>query len=180
MKYDFKYKILMYININYLGGYYMNIFKRLIAFMAFVVILPINYANALPPLAAGSDWLRDWSGTTLVLTSHTGPTTDAAKALSKEFEKITGATVEVIDESWTDLLAKHQADYAAGNGSYDVVTWAYLWAGNYIEGGLVDDMTSYMNSELVDPNYDTADVNQDGGLAVLDIVVLVGIILTDG
>ena len=112
----------------------------------------------MPPLASGSDWLRDWSGTTLVLTSHTGPTTDAAKVMAKEFEAITGAKVEVIDESWTDLLAKHQADYAAGNGSYDVVTWAYLWGGNYVEGGLVDDMEPYMSSELADPNYDMADI----------------------
>ena len=119
-----------------------NIKTLLTGIIAIILISPFSYANTLPPLASGSDWLRDWSGTNLVLTSHTGPTTDAAKVLAKEFENITGATVEVIDESWTDLLAKHQADYAAGNGSYDVVTWAYLWAGNYIEGGLVDDMTS--------------------------------------
>ena len=122
------------------------------------ILIPFSIANALPPLASGSDWLRDWSGTTLVLTSHTGPTTDAAKVMAKEFEAITGAKVEVIDESWTDLLAKHQADYAAGNGSYDVVTWAYLWGGNYVEGGLVDDMEPYMSSELADPNYDMADI----------------------
>ena len=75
----------------------------MIGLIALLVIAPFSYAysNALPPLAAGSDWLRDWSGTNLVLTSHTGPTTDAAKVLAKEFEKITGATVEVIDEGTT-------------------------------------------------------------------------------
>ena len=137
----------------------MNKIKKLLIGLVFTsILIPFSIANALPPLASGSDWLRDWSGTTLVLTSHTGPTTDAAKVMAKEFEAITGATVEVIDESWTDLLAKHQADYAAGNGSYDVVTWAYLWGGNYVEGGLVDDMEPYMSSELADPNYDMADI----------------------
>ena len=43
-------------------------------------------------------------------------------------------------------------------GGYDVVTWAYLWGGNYVEGGLVDDMEPYMSSELADPNYDMADI----------------------
>tara|TARA_Y100001970_G_scaffold293500_1_gene440762 strand:- start:8896 stop:9342 length:447 start_codon:yes stop_codon:yes gene_type:complete len=140
----------------------------LLGLVSSTLLIPFGIANALPPLAAGSDWLRDWSGTTLVLTSHTGPTTDAAKVMAKEFESITGATVEVIDESWTDLLAKHQADYAAGNGSYDVVTWAYLWAGNYIEGGLVDDMTPYMSSELADPNYDMDDIPMAVQEVILD------------
>ena len=135
-----------------------NLKKILLSAVTISLLAPFSIANALPPLADGSDWLRDWSGTTLVLTSHTGPTTDAAKVMAKEFEEITGAKVEVIDESWTDLLAKHQADYAAGNGSYDVVTWAYLWGGNYVEGGLVDDMEPYMSSELADPNYDMADI----------------------
>ena len=80
----------------------MNKIKKLLIGLVFTsILIPFSIANALPPLASGSDWLKI-GGTTLVLTSHTGPTTDAAKVMAKEFEAITGAKVEVIDESWTN------------------------------------------------------------------------------
>ena len=83
----------------------------------------------------------------------------AINNISDKSQKISLLELNLIGtESWTDLLAKHQADYAAGNGSYDVVTWAYLWAGNYIEGGLVDDMTAFIFSVLVVPNFDMDDI----------------------
>ena len=66
----------------------INIKYKLFGFLALLLIYPFSMANALPPLANGSDWLRDWSGTKLVLTSHTGPTTDAAKILAEEFSAI--------------------------------------------------------------------------------------------
>ena len=63
-----------------------NLKRILLGAVSISLLIPFSIANALPPLASGSDWLRDWSGTTLVLTSHTGPTTDAAKVMAKEFE----------------------------------------------------------------------------------------------
>jgi ABC-type glycerol-3-phosphate transport system substrate-binding protein len=116
-------------------------------------------ADALPPLVAGSDWLRQWKGVRLVLSSHTGPTTDAAKQVSQEFAKQTGAEVAVIGESWTDLLSKHLADFAAGSGSYDVLTWPYIWTGNYVEGGMIEDLDPWFaNKDVADPGFDMADI----------------------
>jgi multiple sugar transport system substrate-binding protein len=123
------------------------------------------------PLAAGelvkgSDWLHRWDGVKLVLSSHTGPTTDAVKVVAKEFADMTGAEVEVIDESWTDLLSKHLADAAAGGGTYDILTWPYIWTGHYVEGGLVEDLNPWFsNKELADPRFDMADIPK----AVLEI-----------
>ena len=62
--------------------------KHIYGLIVLFALIPFNYSYALPPLASGSDWLRDWSGTNLVLTSHTGPTTDAAKVLAKEFLRL--------------------------------------------------------------------------------------------
>jgi multiple sugar transport system substrate-binding protein len=99
-------------------------------------------------------WLRRWDGVKLVLSSHQGPSTDAYKVLSKEFEKLTGATVQVIDESWTDLLGKHLAAAAAHTAAYDVLTWPYIWFGHYVEGDMVENLNDWFaNKDLVDPNY---------------------------
>jgi ABC-type glycerol-3-phosphate transport system substrate-binding protein len=112
------------------------------------------------PLAAGelvkgSDWLHRWDGVKLVLSSHTGPTTDAVKVVAKKFADLTGAEVEVIDESWTDLLSKHLADAAAGGGTYDILTWPYIWTGHYVEGGLVAVLEIYGRySGAASPNPD--------------------------
>ncbi|MGI9501518.1 MAG: ABC transporter substrate-binding protein, partial [Geminicoccaceae bacterium] len=110
-------------------------------------------------LVEGSDWLQRWDGVKLTLSSHTGPTTDAIKELSAQFAELTGAEVEVIDESWTDLLSKHLADAAAGGGTYDILTWPYIWTGHYVEGGMVEDLNDWFaNEELADPRFDMEDI----------------------
>lgn len=117
-------------------------------------------------LVEGSDWLKRWEGVKLTLSSHTGPTTDAVKTIAGRFADLTGAQVEVIDESWTDLLSKHLADAAAGGGTYDILTWPYIWTGHYVEGGLVEDLNGWFaNEELADPRFDLADVPE----AVLEV-----------
>ena len=99
-------------------------------------------------------WLRSWEGVNLVLSSHQGPSTDAYKVIAKEFEELTGATVQVIDESWTDLLGKHLAAAAAGTAAYDIITFPYIWFGHYVEGDLVENLNDWFAmTDLVDPNY---------------------------
>lgn len=117
-------------------------------------------------LVEGSDWLKRWDGVKLALSSHTGPTTDAVKTIAGRFAELTGAEVEVIDESWTDLLSKHLSDAAAGGGTYDILTWPYIWTGHYVEGGLVEDLNGWFADEsLADPRFDVADVPE----AVLEV-----------
>ncbi|MEM7023532.1 MAG: extracellular solute-binding protein, partial [Pseudomonadota bacterium] len=125
---------------------------------------------ATPALGAemveGSDWLQRWDGVQLTLSSHTGPTTDAVKVMAQQFADLTGAEVEVIDESWTDLLSKHLADAAAGGGTYDIVSWPYIWTGHYVEGGLVEDLNPMFADEaLADPRFDMEDIPE----AVLEV-----------
>ncbi len=117
-------------------------------------------------MVEGSDWLHRWDGVKLTLSSHTGPTTDAVKVMAAKFADLTGAEVEVIDESWTDLLSKHLADAAAGGGTYDILSWPYIWTGHYVEGGLVEDLNGWFaKSELVDPRFDIDDIPE----AVLEV-----------
>lgn len=122
------------------------------------VMLLSSFGSVFAQAPKAEPWLKDWKGVKLVLSSHTGPTTDAVKILSKDFETLTGAQVQVIDESWTDLLSKHLAAFAAHTAAYDIVTWAYLWMGNYVEGGMVENLnTWFAKTDLVDPNYDLKD-----------------------
>ena len=88
------------------------------------------------------------------------------KAIAERFAEMTRAEVEVIDESWTDLLSKHLADAAAGGGAYNILSWPYIWTGHYVEGGLVEDLTGWFaNAELADPRFDMEDIPE----AVLEV-----------
>ncbi len=123
-----------------------------------ILVVVILFILSLSVYAEDTSWLKKWDGVKLVLSSHSGPTTDAYKVLCKEFEQLTGAKVEVIDESWTDLLSKHLAAFAAHTGAYDVLTWPYIWFGHYVEGQMVENLdTWFAKKELLDPNYDMED-----------------------
>lgn len=119
--------------------------------MVLIVVLLFGIAGAW---AQDNSWLKRWDGVKLVLSSHTGPTTEAYKVLCKDFEQLTGAKVVVIDESWTDLLSKHLAAFAAHTAAYDVLTWPYIWFGHYVEGKMVENLNDWFaKEELLDPNY---------------------------
>ncbi|MBD3309337.1 extracellular solute-binding protein [candidate division KSB3 bacterium] len=125
-----------------------------------VGVLCVMLTLSLASLAMAEDlsWLKKWDGVKLVLSSHQGPSTDAYKVLCEKFEELTGAEVQVIDESWTDLLSKHLAAAAAHTGTYDILTWPYIWTGQYVEGDLIEDLNDWFaKDDLVDPNYDIDD-----------------------
>ena len=132
-------------------------------FVSILIVLSVLLTVVVPAFAQDPTpkplpWLKRWDGTELTLSSHTGPTTDAYKKLAKEFEALTGAKVTVIDESWTDLLGKHLAASAAKTGAYDILTWPYIWTGQYVEGDMVENLNDWLaKKDLVDPNYDLAD-----------------------
>jgi len=133
-----------------------KLFAILMVLTLLVSIVPAVVSAEEP--AGNLSWLKNWDGVKLVLTSHTGPTTDAYAVLAKEFEELTGAEVEVIGESWTDLLFKHLAAHAAHTGTYDVLTWPYVWFGHYVEGEMAENLDEWFAKEdLVDPEYDMDD-----------------------
>lgn len=123
-------------------------------------------AQDLPPIVEGSDWLRQWDGVELTLTSHSGPTTEAVAEIVKGFEEATGATVTVLAEPWQDLLSAHLTDAAAGGGAYDIVTWPYIWSGHYVESQIVENLNPWFEkADLFDPRFDMNDIPE----AVLEV-----------
>lgn len=56
---------------------------------------------------------------------------DAARAMVPEFEKATGAKVEVVDFPYLTLHEKALLDLTSGTGSYDVIDVASQWDGEF-------------------------------------------------
>lgn len=110
-----------------------------------------------------TQWLNKWEfkGLTLRLSTHAGPTSKAYMTLLPEFEKATGAKVIIIEEPWVDLLAKHMVEFSAHTGTFDILTWPYIWAGYYVEGGMVENLNAsrefFNDPDLADSTYDMGD-----------------------
>jgi len=77
---------------------------------------------------------------------------DAAKEYAKEFEATTGAKVEVVDFPYLDLYEKMGLALSSGDSSYDAVTPACQWDGEFEP--YMTDLTSLIQRD----KFDSADI----------------------
>lgn len=73
---------------------------------------------------------------------------DAAKEYAKEFEQKTGAKVEVVDFPYLTLYEKMGLSLSSGDDSYDVVTPACQWDGEFEP--FMEDLTPYIARDKFD------------------------------
>ena len=64
-----------------------------------------------------------------------------------DFEKLTGAKVQVITVPFSDLYNKLLTDFATGTNSYDAGVFAPQWMGDFIEPGYLEVLTERVNAD---------------------------------
>lgn len=74
---------------------------------------------------------KPYAGEKLTVLYMSSVYADAAKSMVDEFEKETGAEVEVVDFPYTTLHEKALLDLTSGTGSYDVIDVASQWDGEF-------------------------------------------------
>jgi multiple sugar transport system substrate-binding protein len=65
------------------------------------------------------------------------------------FEKVTGATLEIVELPFGDFLTSTVADFATGQNTYDVITPGAWFYGDYIQGGWIQPLDKFFD----DPAY---------------------------
>ncbi len=83
-----------------------------------------------------------YDGVTVNLMTFTGP--QIAEPLQRhapEFEKMTGAKINVITVPNADLYTKLLTDWSSGTNSVDAAVFAPQWMGDYVSGGFLEDLT---------------------------------------
>ncbi len=83
-----------------------------------------------------------YDGVTVNVMTFTGP--QIAEPLQRhapEFEKATGAKVNVITVPFSDLYTKLLTDWSSGTNSVDAAVFAPQWMGDYITGGFLEDIS---------------------------------------
>ncbi|WP_374377455.1 ABC transporter substrate-binding protein [Dongia sp.] len=93
-------------------------------------------AYAAPALAGPYD------GVTVNIMTFTGPQiAEPLQRRAPDFEKLTGAKINVITVPYSDLYQKLLTDWTSGTNSVDAGVFAPQWMVDYVTPGLIEDLT---------------------------------------
>ncbi|HKJ61498.1 MAG TPA: extracellular solute-binding protein [Hyphomicrobiales bacterium] len=110
-------------------------------FNRFKALLFAGAASAIG-LLPGAAPAGQFDGVTVNVMTFTGP--QIAEPLQRrgpDFEKLTGAKINVITVPFSDLYTKLLTDWSSGTNSIDAAVFAPQWMVDYISGGFLEDLT---------------------------------------
>jgi multiple sugar transport system substrate-binding protein len=88
------------------------------------------------------------AGVTVNVLTFTGP--QIAEPLQRhgpEFEKLSGAKINVVTVPFSDLYQKILTDFATGTNSYQAIVYAPQWVGDFVEPGYLEDLTDRVKND---------------------------------
>ena len=92
--------------------------------------------------AAGPATAGDYDGVTVNVMTFTGPQiAEPLQRRAPDFEKLTGAEVNVITVPFSDLYTKLLTDWATGTDAVDAAVFAPQWMVDYVGPGYLEDLT---------------------------------------
>src|SRR6184192_4357464 len=90
----------------------------------------------------------NFSGTTIRVVTFTGPQiAEPLQRRAPDFEKLTGAKVQVITVPFSDLYQKLLTDFATKTNSYDAMVFDPQWMGDYVPPGYLEDLTDRVQKD---------------------------------
>src|SRR6266478_10083340 len=116
--------------------------KALVLALAAIVIAACT--NGTPNSSSGNKF----SGTTVRVVTFTGPQiAEPLQRRAPDFEKLTGAKIEVITVPFSDLYQKLLTDFATKTNSYDATVFDPQWMGDYVPPGYLEDLTDRVKND---------------------------------
>jgi len=91
--------------------------------------------------AGGASADNEFAGVTVNVMTQTGAIQEPLARRAPEFEKLTGAKINVIAVPFSDLYQKVLTDWASGTNSVDAAVFAPQWMVDYAAGGYLEDIT---------------------------------------
>ena len=93
------------------------------------------FTFAAMPAAAG-----EFDGVTVNVMTQTGAIQEPLQRRAPDFEKMTGAKINIIAVPFSDLYQKVLTDWASGTNSVDAAVFAPQWMVDYVAGGYLEDL----------------------------------------
>ena len=114
---------------------------------ASVAPAPSATAEASP---AGSGAAQDFSGVTVNLLTFDGPqVAEPLKRRAPDFEKLTGAKINVIAVGFQEIYDKAILDLSTGTNSFDAFVFNPQWLGDFTGPGYLEDLSARVASDPV-------------------------------
>jgi multiple sugar transport system substrate-binding protein len=115
---------------------------------------PASVASAPPASAeaspAGSAAAQDFSGVTVNLLTFDGPqVAEPLKRRAPDFEKLTGAKINVIAVGFQEIYDKAILDLSTGTNSFDAFVFNPQWLGDFTGPGYLEDLSARVASDPV-------------------------------
>jgi multiple sugar transport system substrate-binding protein len=106
-------------------------------------LLAAGTAAVAVAFSAGAAQAGPYDGVTVNVMTFTGPQiAEPLQRRAPDFEKLTGAKVNVITVPFSDLYTKLLTDWSAGTNSIDAAVFAPQWMVDYIVGGFLEDLSA--------------------------------------
>lgn len=107
----------------------------------FLSTTAITAAATLATSVAAQDAQR-FDGVTVNLMTFTGPVvSEPLQRRAPDFEKMTGAEINIITVPFADLYSKLLTDWATGTNAVDAAVFAPQWAIDYVAPGFLEDIS---------------------------------------
>src|SRR5437016_895004 len=91
---------------------------------------------------------QSFSGTTIRVVTFTGPQiAEPLQRRAPDFEKATGAKVQIITVPFSDLYQKVLTDFWTKTNSYDATVFDPQWMGDYVPPGYLEDLTDRVKND---------------------------------
>src|SRR5438309_11899426 len=100
-------------------------------------------------LVAGPAWAAGpFEGVSVNILTFTGPQiAEPLQRRAPDFEKLTGAKINVITVPFSDLYQKMLTDMATKTNSYDATVFDPQWMGDYVPPGYLEDLSNRVTSD---------------------------------
>ena len=110
----------------------------------FLALMALLVFNLMP--AAAQD--QPYAGVTVNLLTFTGPQiAEPLQRRAPDFEKLTGAKINIVTVPNSDLYQTMLTDQATGTDSYQAFVFAPQWIADFATPGYLQDLTSYVQAD---------------------------------
>lgn len=93
-------------------------------------------------LPVGAQAQKPYDGVTVNVMTFTGPQiAEPLQRRAPEFEKLTGAKINVVTVPFSDLYTKLLTDWATGTNAVQAAVFAPQWMADYVVPGFLEDLT---------------------------------------
>jgi multiple sugar transport system substrate-binding protein len=122
--------------------------KQMSRHLARALVLLLATAIAAACSSGSTSSNQQFSGTTIRVVTFTGPQiAEPLQRRAPDFEKATGAKVQIITVPFSDLYQKLLTDFATKTNSYDATVFDPQWMGDYVPSGYLEDLTDRVQKD---------------------------------